>query len=341
MVSDGHVAGIGKWDWLGPAPLSSNARKLLMESNLHKQDYFRRLSNGTVQFWHGPLRAVKKSAANSTIRVLFIGDSVSREMSMACSAGMICSYVPYDRLCASLEYLSTCAPLNGVLREAAANYSVLWLGDGAHHLLRDEKTDNHSGLLGATEKAQQWMKGRGPAHARTQAFSRVLEMAANLTKISSVRVVVSTTQAPDEDLLYSEPANRHALNMYGHLGHIWSKIEMRMGETLRPEDGVLVAPVHEVARRYQGLRCDGMHYGSFISRGTTPRHTRSYDFPFHAYPKPKTTDDCHPKLCVYHALIGMATQAVLTHVTLAKQVKLFQQAGRLPTYLANASVLWC
>ena len=75
---------------------------------------------------------------------------------------------------------------------------------------------------------------------------------------------------------------------------------------------LLVAPLEKIAARYRGLRCDGMHYGSWIPRSMVEWHLPS------AKPNPET-DICDPHLGAYY---GMLVRGIEAH--LAREAGLLQ-----------------
>ena len=48
--------------------------------------------------------------------------------------------------------------------------------------------------------------------------------------------------------------------------HLWGEVDAKYAAATRLHPRVIVAPLHRFARRYPGVRIDGMHYGSWLPK---------------------------------------------------------------------------
>ena len=50
--------------------------------------------------------------------------------------------------------------------------------------------------------------------------------------------------------------------------HLWGEVDAKYAAATRLHPRVIVAPLHRFARRYPGVRIDGMHYGSWVPQSS-------------------------------------------------------------------------
>ena len=343
------------WSWLGPPSDLSVAgeRQALVASQYSRVSYFRAMQSSpqlNVSFTEWHMRKPR-----TLLTVAFIGDSHAREMAASCHfyqprSSFNCSWIPRWKLCgdpvtgSKLTFTASCrVQLLALMRGAQAD--VIWLLDGLWHL--------RHGALG--------LPSQNPASARARYFSTLLDVARefkhNYSQGRPRGVVVGTAFPIDADVFFSSPPKDDWTRFAPvHLSSMWADLDEDLGNraTGGLGTGVVIAPMHRIARRYPGLRCDGVHVHSWLSsdiHGQASGKDAPVPFKeliegeqkgkvsksFDALPAemslktatPNFQDDiCHPKLCLYTALMAAATNAAIARRTIAQEIQLADRVQR-------------
>ena len=187
-------------------------------------------------------------------RVVFLGDSIAREMQQA--TGSLDIHSDYTE-----NVLAARGDLETWIARSLEIYDTVVVHASIHYLVRG----NFNRLL--RKFIQQ---GVSPILAHREFFLHALNASGDALRAAESRglpnrtVIICTAMPLDIDMLLSAPAKHDWENFeLLYLSHLWGEADAKAAKTTCLHPRVIVAPLHRFAARYSGLRADGMHYGSW------------------------------------------------------------------------------
>ncbi|KAJ1457455.1 hypothetical protein M885DRAFT_515007 [Pelagophyceae sp. CCMP2097] len=212
------------------------------------------------------------------LRVLAVGDSIAGEICAAINeadSAWTCSTVwdgedPWSGTLtwARLDYERREKAEAGLARWLAA-YDVVWVTEIFHWL--------RSGMLNHNSKNE-----FAPQVARLNHTRRVLESVRRCARTPAAAgklAVFSTSMGLDVPFILAHPAKQD-YNTFSDfsLPRAWGRLDERIGVEAGFDDepNVLVAPLWRLSDQHAGLRCDGMHFGSYHHPVSGPKHVGVY-----------------------------------------------------------------
>eukprot|EP01065_Artemidia_motanka_P014402 TRINITY_DN18367_c0_g1_i1.p1 TRINITY_DN18367_c0_g1~~TRINITY_DN18367_c0_g1_i1.p1 ORF type:complete len:390 (+),score=13.50 TRINITY_DN18367_c0_g1_i1:58-1227(+) len=272
------------------------SRALMAEAGYSKQNYFRLLqeaeSGWTRRAAVTPSPAHKAAMAGAPKQMVFIGDSIVREIAQRYSALTDSPYTSlkwgcdkYEGIVCTEDNYTLPVKCNGVVFVSLSSFSrmnfwalfirfhtrckpaVTWIGDGLHYLLRGF-TYVGTGVVGPGHTLLHSAGGRSIVTGRRRYFEALLRRAHAIGTNRGTRIVVSGMFTVDEHILMADPPKYdHARFHDFSVARAWAAVDAAVAESFRRvmrTSPVRAAMVADVPARYPGLRCDGMHYYSFV-----------------------------------------------------------------------------
>lgn len=151
--------------------------------------------------------------------------------------------------------------------------------------------------------------GRAPALLFDRVWREMLRIAqVEAPSTPGKALVICTPMAADGTMMLGSPWKSDWDRFYPfELMPLWAEHAAQTADTLQvSRPGLMVLPLWRLASRYRWMRCDGIHFGSFMcpSDGCGPLAA-------HGELVALKKSSCWPKLGVYHGLLAAAGAATL------------------------------
>ena len=325
--------------WLGVrSPIDkvsfAERRALLVGSDFDLASYFRQLRQR-----HGfiglPTLAPPLMRHNQPPRLHFMGDSVALEMAASCRLlNWTCTAEGVPFLCGPSFASPNCSALSLKLGRLVETHDVVVLAHGMWYMLPAHNLDASGAAYlrnmryKGSFRADVGLASGGVAPALMWGRSWEALLAAVQRAVppsgSGKAVVICTPMPLDMPMMLSDPWKPDWDRLYpSELLNLWAEHAALVAARRHTEqEGLMVLPLWLLARRYQGLRCDGMHFGSmYCARGA--RTTCSVQ-------DARQPLVCSPNLGAYHGVLAAVVEAALRGWTLTKEIEWLERGSTPP-----------